>query len=91
MGSGGNATLEPVSRHDWADFGFCWKMFLVARYNMLVVASWDTAQMNVDEVERHCDSMAHVLRRLANEANWDRQMGDVFALGGQQASSEGQC
>ncbi|PHH89389.1 hypothetical protein CDD83_6171 [Cordyceps sp. RAO-2017] len=70
--------LSPVARYDWADFGFCWNMFLASREVIVIVASWDTAQMDVDEVERHCDCMADVMRRLATEANWDRTIGDVF-------------
>ncbi|KND86927.1 putative acyl-CoA synthetase YngI [Tolypocladium ophioglossoides CBS 100239] len=73
-----NEVLDLVSRHDWADFGLCWNMFAVGKDNIFFIASWDTAQMNVDEVERHCDNMAKVMRRLAKEANWDRSIADVF-------------
>ncbi|XP_044719016.1 AMP-binding enzyme domain-containing protein [Hirsutella rhossiliensis] len=69
--------LYPVARHDWADFGFCWNMFLASPENMIFIASWDTAQMNVDEVDRHCDCMAAVMRRLANEAHWDTRIGQA--------------
>ncbi|EQK97394.1 AMP-binding enzyme family protein [Ophiocordyceps sinensis CO18] len=73
-----DTVLRPVARHDWADFGFCWNMFLASPENMLFIASWDTAQMNVDDVDRHCDCMADVMRRLVNEANWDKKIGQVF-------------
>lgn len=53
-------------------------MFLASPENMLFIASWDTAQMNVDDVDRHCDCMADVMRRLVNEANWDKKIGQVF-------------
>ncbi|RDA84296.1 hypothetical protein CP532_3330 [Ophiocordyceps camponoti-leonardi (nom. inval.)] len=75
----GEAVLHPVVRHDWADFGFCWNMFSAGQDAILFIASWDTAQMNVDEVEQHCDGMAEVMRRLAQDSNWDRSVGDVFA------------
>ncbi|POR32185.1 Nonribosomal peptide synthetase-like protein [Tolypocladium paradoxum] len=73
-----NEVLDPVSRHDWADFGLCWNMFVVSKDNIFFIVSWDTAQMNVDEVEQHCDGMADVMRRLAKEANWDRSIADVL-------------
>ncbi|PFH61619.1 hypothetical protein XA68_16794 [Ophiocordyceps unilateralis] len=75
----GRRLLHPVVRHDWADFGFCWNMFLAGRDAIYFIASWDTAQMNVDDVEGHCDGMAEVMRRLARESNWHRTVGDVFA------------
>ncbi|PNY22928.1 Nonribosomal peptide synthetase [Tolypocladium capitatum] len=70
--------LDPVSRHDWADFGLCWNMFAVGKDNIFFIVSWDTAQMNVDEAERHCDGMADVMRRLGSEANWDRSIAEAF-------------
>ena len=54
-------------------------MFAVSKDNILFVVSWDAAQMNVDEVERHCDSMADAMRRLDKEANLDRSIAQVFA------------
>lgn len=53
-------------------------MFLASPENMMFIASWDTAQMNVDEVDRHCDCMAAIMRRLASETNWDEKIGRLF-------------
>ncbi|KJZ78535.1 hypothetical protein HIM_01926 [Hirsutella minnesotensis 3608] len=85
--SDGDAVLHPVARHDWADFGFCWNMFLASPENMLFIASWDTAQMNAQEVEEHCETMAHVMRRLACEENWVKLVSDV--VGGRNTGSTG--
>ncbi|KAF4595496.1 AMP-binding enzyme family protein [Ophiocordyceps camponoti-floridani] len=73
--------LIPVARHDWADFGFCWNMFLAGRDSIFFIASWDTAQLEADEVEQHCDVMADVMRLLSREASWEKPMGQVFATG----------
>lgn len=58
--------------------GLFWNAFMIDRDNLYFVASWDTTQMNDVEVEGHCDRMADVMRRLGEERNWDRTIGDVF-------------
>ncbi|PHH66486.1 hypothetical protein CDD81_6961 [Ophiocordyceps australis] len=70
--------LEPVSRHDWPDFGLCWNMFRATCDSIFIVASWDTAQMTDDDVDKHCDSLAHVLRLLARQDNWEQKVGCLF-------------
>ncbi|UNI22879.1 putative NRPS-like protein biosynthetic cluster [Purpureocillium takamizusanense] len=70
-----SSILEPVSRHDWPDFGFCWNMFNITTDSILFIASWDTAQMSAREVDRCCDDMASVLRALGCEENWDKRVG----------------
>ena len=55
-------------------------MFSVSKDSILFVISWDTAQMNVDEVERHCDGMADVMRILAKGTNWDMSIAKVFTM-----------
>ncbi|KAK5995319.1 Acyl-CoA ligase sidI-like protein [Cladobotryum mycophilum] len=72
-------TLEPVSRFDWADSGFFWNAFMVDKANLFFIASWDTAQMGVDEVDDHCDSLADVLRKIADENNWNKTVGEIFS------------
>jgi len=47
--------------------------------NLSFVASWDTAQMSVDEVKEHCDTMTKILKGLMEEESWDREALDVFA------------
>ncbi|KAI0017976.1 acetyl-CoA synthetase-like protein [Xylariomycetidae sp. FL0641] len=73
--------LEAVGRWDWADCGFFWNCCMLNKTNMMVVASWDSAQMNDDEVDGHCDLMTDVLRRLADPANLDKTLGEVFGAG----------
>lgn len=51
---------------------------MIDRDNLYFVASWDTAQMNNVEVECHCDRMADVMRKLGDERNWQKRIGDVF-------------
>ena len=46
--------------------------------NLYFIASWDTAQMNAAEMEGHCDTLADVMRKLTNEENWNRTVGDVL-------------
>ncbi|KAK0616207.1 hypothetical protein B0T14DRAFT_546617 [Immersiella caudata] len=72
-------TLEVVARHDWPDCGLFWGAFLLGSSDMFFVATWDTAQMGVGEVEGHCETMASVLRKLVKEGNWERPVADVFA------------
>ncbi|KAK7397866.1 hypothetical protein QQX98_012770 [Neonectria punicea] len=71
-------TLEPVTRYDWADCGLFWNAFMIDSVNLYFIASWDTAQMNDREVDAHCDSLAEVMRKLADEGNWEKKVGDVF-------------
>ncbi|ATY59282.1 AMP-binding enzyme family [Cordyceps militaris] len=72
--------LEPISRHDWPDCGIFWNAFMVDQENMYFIASWDTAQLNGDEVDGYCDCLAEMLRQLANTSNWNRLLRDVLPL-----------
>ncbi|ETS02568.1 acetyl-CoA synthetase-like protein [Trichoderma reesei RUT C-30] len=65
-------SLEPVAR------GLFWSAFMVDRENLLFIASWDTAQLNAEQVDGYCDDLADVMRRLANEDNLGLKMGEVF-------------
>ncbi|KAJ4150382.1 hypothetical protein LMH87_011134 [Akanthomyces muscarius] len=69
--------LEPISRHDWPDCGIFWNAFMVDRENMYFIASWDTAQLSGDEVDGYCDSLAELMRALANMSNWDHPLKEV--------------
>ncbi|KAF7552804.1 hypothetical protein G7Z17_g4065 [Cylindrodendrum hubeiense] len=71
-------TLEPVSRYDWPDCGLFWNAFMIDSVNLYFIASWDTAQMNEREVDGHCDSLSEVMRKLADERNWEKKVGEVF-------------
>jgi hypothetical protein len=51
---------------------------MVDQDNLFFIASWDTAQLNAEEVDAYCDDLADVMRRLASETNWNRKVGDVF-------------
>ncbi|KAF5012017.1 hypothetical protein FDECE_1901 [Fusarium decemcellulare] len=73
-------TLEPVARYDWPDCGLFWNAFMVDSVNLYFIASWDTAQMNDVEVDGHCDSLSDVMRKLADEGNWEKKLSEVFAL-----------
>ncbi|KAL5086499.1 hypothetical protein Trisim1_009065 [Trichoderma cf. simile WF8] len=72
-------TLEPVARYDWPDCGLFWSAFMVDGDNLFFIASWDTAQLNAEEVDGYCDGLADVMRKLADEENWNLKMGDVFS------------
>ncbi|KAM0226425.1 hypothetical protein ACHAPA_002806 [Fusarium lateritium] len=74
------ANLEPIARYDWPDCGFIWQAFMLDSVNLYFIASWDTAQMNATEVDGHCDALSDVMRKLGDERNWDKNMGDVFRL-----------
>jgi hypothetical protein len=58
--------------------GLFWSAFMVDRENLLFIASWDTAQLNAEQVDGYCDDLADVMRRLANEDNLGLKMGEVF-------------
>ncbi|KAH7157381.1 hypothetical protein B0J13DRAFT_649912 [Dactylonectria estremocensis] len=73
-------TLEPVSRYDWPDCGLFWNAFMIDSVNLYFIASWDTAQMNDREVDRCCDGLSDVMRKLADEGNWEKKVGDVFTV-----------
>ncbi|KAK0388098.1 hypothetical protein NLU13_4342 [Sarocladium strictum] len=72
--------LEPVNRHNWADCGLFWNAFTIDPQTMYFIASWDTAQMNDLEVQGYCDMLADVMRKLAMEENWSRQIREVFTI-----------
>ncbi|KAM7189121.1 hypothetical protein V8F33_010242 [Rhypophila sp. PSN 637] len=77
---GKEKAMEVVGRYDWPDCGLFWNAFMVDRTNLFFIANWDTAQMNLDEVEGHCNTMASILRHLVKEANWDKRISDVFSV-----------
>lgn len=60
--------------------GLFWSAFMVDQENLFFIASWDTAQLNADEVDGYCDDLADVMRKLANESNWGLTVGDVFSV-----------
>jgi hypothetical protein len=64
---------------DALDSGLFWNAFMVDKVNMFYIASWDTAQMSIGEVESHCDAMALILRKLVNQDNWEKKVVDVFS------------
>ncbi|KAL7923277.1 hypothetical protein ACQKWADRAFT_320266 [Trichoderma austrokoningii] len=72
-------TLEPVAKYDWPDCGLFWSAFMIDQENLFFIASWDTAQLNAEEVDEYCDGLADVMRKLADENNWSRKVGEVFA------------
>ncbi|RSL45691.1 hypothetical protein CEP54_014169 [Fusarium duplospermum] len=72
--------LEPIARYDWPDCGFFWNAFMIDSVNLYFIASWDTAQMNDVEVDGHCDSLSGVMRKLADESNWEKSIGEVFSI-----------
>ncbi|KAM6534759.1 hypothetical protein FALCPG4_004385 [Fusarium falciforme] len=74
------ATLEPIARYDWPDCGFFWNAFMIDSVNLYFIASWDTAQMNDTEVDGHCDSLSDVMRKLADDRNWEKSIGEVFSI-----------
>ncbi len=47
--------------------------------NLMIIASWDTAQMNAVEVEACLDGLTDSIRKVSNFADWDRGIADVFA------------
>lgn len=53
---------------------------MMDKVNLFFIASWDTAQLNADEVDGFCDDLADVMRKLANEGNWNRPVGEVFSI-----------
>lgn len=53
---------------------------MIDAVNLYFIASWDTAQMNDKEVDGHCTALADVLRKLGDESNLDKKLGDVFGL-----------
>ncbi|KAI5464893.1 hypothetical protein BGZ63DRAFT_461888 [Mariannaea sp. PMI_226] len=71
-------TLEPVARYDWPDCGLCWNAFMLDSVNLYFIASWDTAQLNEEEVDRYCDELAEVTRKLADAKNWHKKIREVF-------------
>ncbi|KAL7783633.1 hypothetical protein V8C37DRAFT_414662 [Trichoderma ceciliae] len=73
-------TLEPVARYDWPDCGLFWSAFMADEENLFFIASWDTAQLNSEEVDGYCDDLAEVMRSLANENNWSLKVGEVFSV-----------
>lgn len=45
---------------------------------MYLVATWDTAQMNNIEIHELFDRVADFLRRLCDEASWERSVHDIL-------------
>lgn len=51
---------------------------MLDKENVYFIASWDTAQMNADEMDGCCDRLANIVRALGSEHNWDKRLRDVF-------------
>jgi len=52
---------------------------MVDTTNLFLIATWDSAQMNIGEVEGYCERVAVVLRKLVKKENWGRRVSDVFS------------
>lgn len=59
--------------------GIFWNAFMVDKENMYFIASWDTAQLNGHEIDRHCDFFAEILRGLSNTGNMNRPLKEVIS------------
>ena len=46
--------------------------------NLMIIASWDTAQLNAVEANQYLDDFADAVRRVASKQNWERSLADVF-------------
>ena len=51
---------------------------MLDKENIYFIASWDTAQMNADEIDGCCDRLAEVMRALGSAKNWGKTLGEVF-------------
>lgn len=60
--------------------GLFWNAFMLDSVNMSFLATFDSAQLSLGEVEAHCETMAKVLRKLVREENWDKPVTEVFSL-----------
>ena len=49
---------------------------------MYFLGSWDTAQLNDEEMEENCDLLADVMRQLADKQCWEGAIKDVFPVSG---------
>lgn len=58
--------------------GLYWNCCTLDQDTMFLIASWDTAQMNDEEVQQCCDEYAHALRAMAKCEDWDRKMADAM-------------
>lgn len=67
-------SLKPEARYDWPDCGLYWNCCTLDQNNLFVIASWDTAQMNNQEVQQCCDEYAQALRAIAKLDNWDKSL-----------------
>lgn len=76
--SGEHRRLVPIARYDWADSGLFWNACMLGNSNMYLVATWDTAQMNNIEIHELFDRVADFLRRLCDEASWERSVHDIL-------------
>lgn len=50
-----------------------WNAFMMDRDNLYFIASG-----NDDHVEGYCDKLAHIMRFLGNQENWNREIRQVF-------------
>lgn len=54
--------------------GLFWNAYATDAEHIFFVASWDTAQMNDDEVNAQCDTLAELMRRICREAEWETKV-----------------
>ncbi|KAM7200352.1 hypothetical protein V8F20_005329 [Naviculisporaceae sp. PSN 640] len=73
--------LEPVAQYCRPDCGLFWNAFMPSDTNLFFTAEWDSAQMNLEEVEGYCDQVADIVNKLMEEQNWDRKINEVFGEG----------
>lgn len=45
--------------------------------NLIMMASWDTAQLTDADVQRYCDGYAQVLRQITDSSAWYRELYQV--------------
>ena len=59
------------------DSGLFWNVCHLDKGSLLLVASWDTAQLNNKQVDGLAEGLADLLRRLTGPGSWDRTVESI--------------
>ncbi|KEY75091.1 hypothetical protein S7711_01551 [Stachybotrys chartarum IBT 7711] len=70
--------LTPIARFDWADSAFFWNAYMIDNDNLQFIASWDTAQTTVKQVDKCCDLLADLMHYMAEQQAWQEPVEKIW-------------
>jgi hypothetical protein len=58
--------------------GFFWEGGMTGAEELCILASWDDAQLSLEEVEGHVESLNKIVQWIIEPDNWSKPVGEIL-------------